>query len=136
MKKPRDLPYHNTSVSIRDTISNIKELLTKYNLIGIQITEYGQRFTLVFALEKSGKKHAFRFELTVPEDKKFARQMFRAFYWHLKSRLEAVDFGLFTLEEVFMPELLIQLHNGEIETIKDALKGDKRLLPISSDYFE
>lgn len=91
-KKPNKLPYYNTNVSIRDTISKIKELLTKYNLLGTQITEYGKTFRLVFALEKDRKKYAFQFEIAIPNDPKFARQKFRAFYWHLKSRLEAVDF--------------------------------------------
>jgi len=102
MKRPQDLPYRGTKVSVRDTISNIKELLHKYGLIGHQITEYGKTFRLVFALEKDNKKFAFQFELTRPEEDKFDRQKFRAFYWHLKSRLEAVDFGLFTLQEIFM----------------------------------
>lgn len=135
-KKPKDLPYYNTNVSVRDTISKIKDLLTKYNLAGIQITEYGDIFRLIFALERDSKKHAFQFEITVPKDARFARQKFRAFYWHLKSRLEAVDFGLFTLEEIFMPELLIQLNNGEVKTVKDALKTNRQLLPMSSDYFD
>ncbi|MCP4762619.1 MAG: hypothetical protein GY870_12635 [archaeon] len=136
MKKARNLPYYNTSVSIRDTVSKIKELLIKYNLVGIQITEYGKTFKLIFALERDNKKHAFKFEIIVPDDNKFARQKFRAFYWHLKSRLEAVDFGLFTLEEIFMPELLIQLPNGDIQSVKDALQSNQKLLPIESGYFE
>lgn len=136
IKRPKDLPYHNTKISIRDTVSKIKELLGKYGLLGHQITEYGKTFRLIFALEKKDKKYAFKFEIIVPDDEKFARQKFRAFYWHLKSRLEAVDFGLFTLEEVFMPELLIQLPNGGITTVKNALKNNQNLLPIKEEYFE
>ena len=136
MKRPRDLPYHNTNVSIRDTISKIKELLGKYGLIGHQITEYGKTFKLVFALQREAKKHAFQFDLIIPDDDKFARQKFRAFYWHLKSRLEAVDFGLFTLQEVFMAELLVQLPNGDITTVKKSIENNQKLLPIASDYFE
>ena len=136
-KKPKNLPYYNTKVSIKDTITKIKDLLTKYNLLGTQITEYGKTFKLVFALERDGKKYAFQFEIIIPEDPKFARQKFRAFYWHLKSRLEAVDFGLFTLQEIFMPELLVQLPDGEITTVKKALQeNNQKLLPISGDYFE
>ena len=136
-KPPSKLPYFKTSVSIRDTISQIKKLLTKYGLIGHQITEYGKSFRLVFALLRNDKKYAFQFELIIPDDEKFARQKFRAFYWHLKSRLEAVDFGLFTLQEVFMPEMLIQLPNGDISTVKSALQDDnQKLLPIDEGYFE
>lgn len=136
-KKPKNLPYYNTKVSVRDTITKIKELLAKYNLLGTQITEYGKTFKLVFALERNGKKYAFQFDIIIPNDPKFSRQKFRAFYWHLKSRLEAVDFGLFTLQEIFMQELLVQLPDGEITTIKKALQEDnQKLLPISDDYFE
>ena len=135
-KKPKSLPYYNTKIAITDTIIKIKNLLTKYNLLGTQITEYGKTFKLVFALERDGKKYAFQFEITIPDDPKFARQKFRAFYWHLKSRLEAVDFGLFTLQEIFMPELLVQLPDGEITTVKKALQEDsQKLLSISDDYF-
>ena len=57
--------------------------------------------------------------------------------WSIKSRLEAVEFGLFTMEEVFMPEMLIQLPTGDITTVKKALKeNDQKLLPISKEYFE
>ena len=136
-KRPQDLPYRATKVSVRDTISKIKELLIKYNLLGTQITEYGKTFRLVFALERENKRYAFQFEIVIPDDEKFARQKFRAFYYHLKSRLEAVDFGLFTLQEIFMPELLIQLPNGDISTVKQALQTNKnKLLPISKEYFE
>ncbi|KKN90848.1 hypothetical protein LCGC14_0224310 [marine sediment metagenome] len=134
MKKPNKLPYYGTKVSIRDTIAKIKELLRKYNLIGIQITEYGEIFRLVFALENNGKKYAFQFEIITPDNPQFARQKFRAFYWHLKSRLEAVDFGLFTLQEVFMPELLVSLPDGTAQTIKNVLKYNQKLLPVN--YFE
>jgi len=136
MKKPYQLPYHGTKVTIKSTISKIKKLLTKYNLLGTQITEYGKTFRLVFALEKDGKKYAFEFNIIIPNDPNFARQKFRAFYWHLKSRLEAVDFGLFTLQEIFMPELLIQLPNGDVTTIKKAIQSNQNLLPVSEEYFE
>ena len=135
MKRPKELPYYGTKILIRGTIEKIKELLTKYNLLGTQITEYGKTFKLVFALEKDDKKLAFQFTLTIPDNKRFARQKFRAFYWHLKSRLEAVDFGLFTLQEIFMPELLIQLPNGEVGTIKDSLLKNN-LLKLEYKIFE
>lgn len=136
-KKPKELPYYATKISVRDTITKIKDLLIKYNLLGTQITEFGKTFRLVFALERSDKKYAFQFNIIIPDDPKFARQKFRAFYWHLKSRLEAVDFGLFTLQEVFMPELLVQLPDGLITTVKDALQANnQKLLPISKEYFE
>jgi len=50
--------------------------------------------------------------------------------------LEAVDFGLFTLQEVFMAELLVQLPNGDITTVKKSIQNNQKLLPIASDYFE
>ena len=131
-----DLPYYTTKVSIRDTITHIKDLLGKYNLLGTQITEYGKTFRLVFALEKENKKYAFQFEVNIPNDSRFARQKFRAFYWHLKSRLEAVDFGLFTLQDIFMPELLVQLPDGVITTVKKALQSNQKLLPINNEFFE
>ena len=135
-KKPRDLPYHGTTVSIRDTISHVRNLLGKYKLSGIQITEYGNYFRLVFALKKERKNYPFQFEMNIPDDPKFARQKFRAFFWHLKSRLEAVDFGLFTLQEVFLPELLIKLPDGNISTVKKALQSNQKLLEIDKEYFE
>ena len=137
MKKPYELPYYKTDVSIRDTQLKIEKLLDKYNLIGTQITRYGNKYILIFALEKDGFKFPFRFEIELPNDEQFARQKFRAFYWHLKSRLEAVDFGLFTLQEIFMPELLIKLPNGNISTVKQALQQpNQKLLEIDENYFE
>ena len=136
-KRPSDLPYYNTKVSISDTIIKVKKLLSKYGLIGHQITEYGKTFKLVFALERDNKKHAFQFNIIIPDDEKFARQKFRAFYWHLKSRLEAVDFGLFTMEEIFMAEMLIQLPDGDITTVKKALlQKNQKLLPVDNIFFE
>jgi len=137
MKEPYKLPYYNTNVSIRNTELHIEKLLERYNLMGIQKTRYDNKYILVFVLDTNGFKYPFRFEIEIPNDDKFARQKFRAFYWHLKSRLEAVDFGLFTLQEVFMPELLIKLPNGNISTVKQALQqSGQKLLEIDEHYFE
>ena len=109
----------------------------KYGLLGTQITEYGKTFRLVFALKRDNKKYAFQFDMIIPDDEKFARQKFRAFYYHLKSRLEAVEFGLFTMEEIFMPEMLIQLPDGDITTVKKALlQKNQKLLPVDNIFFE
>ena len=136
-KKPRELPYYNTKVPIVNTITKIKSLLMKYGLLGTQITEYGKTFRLVFALKRDNKKYAFQFDMIIPDDEKFARQKFRAFYYHLKSRLEAVEFGLFTMEEIFMPEMLIQLPDGDITTVKKALlQKNQKLLPVDNIFFK
>ena len=46
----------------------------------------------------------------------------RLFWWHFKARLEAVLYGLTTVEEMFMSNIVRQLADGREVTFGDALK--------------
>ena len=47
----------------------------------------------------------------------------RLFWWHLKTKLEAVRFGLVTFETEFMSNIVYQLPEGGEVTMGEALKG-------------
>ena len=47
----------------------------------------------------------------------------RLFWWHFKVRLEAILYGLITVEEMFMSHIVRQLPDGREVTFGDALKG-------------
>ena len=46
----------------------------------------------------------------------------RLFWWHFKVRLEAILYGLITVEEMFMSNIVRQLPDGREVTFGDALK--------------
>lgn len=46
----------------------------------------------------------------------------RVFYWHFKSKMEAVKYGLVTLENEFMSNIMHYLEDGSEATFGEALK--------------
>lgn len=61
--------------------------------------------TLEAALRFSGREIAFRLRVTFENERQHKQRM-RALYWYLKTKVEAILFGLVDLEEEFFPYLL------------------------------
>lgn len=64
------------------------------------------------------KKDRHRRRVTVIEK----NTSWRLFYWHFKSKMEAVQYGLVTLENEFMSNIMHHLEDGREVTFGDALK--------------
>lgn len=129
--------YADTSVAVSRSQEQIRARLVATGARGVQFTEDWMAGTIGFRFVKMKKHDDTEFPLMVnmtihvwpnakkrlyasPREKEQReRQVWRALYWYLKSQFEAVDFGLRTLEDVFMSD--IQMQDGR--TIGDHVRG-------------
>lgn len=154
MIKPQRPPYRGTDVPPSQSLHQIEQLLLDYGCDAVQVTrEATGRILIRFALEVEvhgvRRKLAIEIEpamltknaiqghskITVPD----AARSMRLAYWYLKSKLEAIAYGLVTAEREFFPQVVVQLPDGRAGTVGDIaeesiVKGGDLYLPgISSD---
>jgi len=141
-KKWYDKPYANTKVPVQETLSQIKGLLNKYNVIGIQETEYQNIIQIRFVLEENGEKIPFEFTITLPSNKNEKsiesqqKQYMRAYYYYLKSKIEMIkDFGIKAFKNEFMAERLLKLPNGQLRTLGQVIKDQEEKLSYGENLF-
>lgn len=131
MKTPVPTAYQNTDVSPHRSKDQIETLLGKVNAVGFRwYSTVGANETLEAGLDFQGRQRAFRLSVDF-KDERERRQKLRALYWYLKSKIEAVVFGLVDLEQEFLPYLIVQ--GGE--TVYEHLGGQnmRLLLPPPSE---
>ena len=98
--------YASTSVPPSRSKEQIEELLMRVGAIGFRwISQLGKSEILEAGLEWNGHKLAFRLTVTFDSDQE-RKQRLRALYWYLKSKVEAIEFGLVDLEQEFLPNLI------------------------------
>ena len=129
----RKLSYYRTSVPIYKSQNEIRTVLQKFGLKGIRFTEYKLIRVIEFILEKNSKEMAFRFKFNLPEKDAFQRQVYRGLYHYLKNRFMAVEFGITTIEEEFLQELILKLPNGTDTTVKELVKEQLTKLEYNSE---
>ena len=133
------LPYYRTKVPIYKTQNDIRNILMKFGLKGTRFTEYNNIGVIEFILEKIGKEMAFRFKFDIPKKGTEQSQVYRALYHYLKNRFASVEFGITSIEEEFLQELVLKLPNGTDITVKELVKDQldgleyesKLLLPFN-----
>ena len=127
--------YAKTSVSVASSRESIDQLLEKIGAVGFRwSSEIGQgRETLEALIEVDEKKLGFRLTVTCGDERE-RRQMMRALYWYLKTKVEAIQFGLVDLEREFLPYLIMR--SGQ--TVAEELAGDPNFellqLPSGRDH--
>lgn len=98
--------YRDTSVSVNQSRDAIEKLLQKVGAVGFRWSSIvGKEDTLEAGLRWSGKDVAFRLTVRYTEERN-QRQQMRALYWYLKSKVEAIQFGLVDVQEEFFPYLI------------------------------
>jgi hypothetical protein len=139
-KKP---PYAATEADPDKSRMQIDKLLRDYGVSGVQwTTDYDHnRVGLAFMVEaeiKGVKKQiGIKIEPPVfvaqrrtwnPRMGKYERvfapnwaQSFRLLYWWLKAKLEAVAYGLTSVEQEFLSQVMVKLPTGEMTTMGAAL---------------
>ena len=129
--------YGDTSVPVARSQEQVRHLLMGSGVRGVQFAEDWMLGTIGFQFvkEKDFDGHKVpllvrmniqvwadpkrRLRASVREKLQRERQVWRALYWYMKSQLEAVAFGLRTLEDVFFSDLV--MHDGR--TIGDHVRG-------------
>lgn len=140
-KEFNKMPYKTTTVSKHRTKGDIDGLLYDQGIEKIQWTQLGDQTTLVFAMdvEVMGVERMLAFKFTPPRiyvnKRKTVRgkgrvivkehqenTSWRLFYWHLKSKLEAVKYGLASAETELMSNIIHKLPDDSESTVGETMQ--------------
>ena len=127
------LAYYRTKVAIYKSQNDIRNILQKFGLQGERFTEYKGVGVIEFILLKNDKELAFRFKFDIPEKEPFKKQVYRALFHYLKNRFMAIEFGITTVEEEFLQEMILKLPNGTDTTVKELVKDQLGQLEYKSE---
>jgi hypothetical protein len=142
------IPYADTEVPASRSRGDIDVLLKKIGAIAIQWTDTTASIrgeecpTLQFAVSRTldGAEQRFIVRLKapmlkVPRGRGFNKSYLpnlnasmRLLYWYVKTKAEAMEYGLEDVVEAFMPNILISLPDGSTSTMAQALKNKPQAL--------
>ncbi len=132
----RNPPYMDTTVPYERTKAEIEILLKSYGIKNIRWTTLeGQDDTLEFIIEAEvqGIKKQLGVAVKPPHivikkklhgklvDTENINQEYRLLFHWIKSKIEAVVWGLSTIEKEFLSEVLMKLPNGQQSTVGDVV---------------
>ena len=108
--------YKTTTVPVSRSQEAIRQLLMKYGVIGCQFTDNFETGEIIlrFVKKVEGVPRTVRIALAAEGNEK---QAYRMIYHWLKSELEAVDFGLFRFEHMFLAHFEWMLPDGQATTV-------------------
>ena len=141
-------PYSGTTVPAYKTKDEIYQLLIKVGAIAIQWTDTTESIqgracpTPQFAVERTlhGVEQKFIVRLQGPlleieKGRGFEKHRepnmnasMRLLFWYVKSKVEAIEYGLEDVVEAFLPRILLRLPDGTSSTMGDMLKNNTRVL--------
>jgi hypothetical protein len=149
-------PYRTTNINYSQSRTHIEEMLKEAGAKGLRWTETEESFQgkvlplLEFALEVRWDERAtlfvVRMQMPLLKQKKRVAGRYvettnknasmRLLYWYLKSRLEAVRFGLDDMFTAFMSRIVNQLPNGRLITLGETVKEHPEELSSILPSFE
>jgi hypothetical protein len=144
----KEPPYKDTEVAYERTMSEIQKMLLEYGCEAVQVTTTKDGFVTVkftIEVEIEGVRKGFGVSITPPIlltrktqggrriEVKDTNRSARLLYWYIKSKLEAVSYGLVSAEQEFFSDIIVRLPGGREKKVgdlaKDILtKGDLPLL--------
>ena len=133
----KKIPYADTKISSEQTKAEIERMLKQNNIKNMQWTSLEGDDTLKFMqeVEVKGVKRRLIFQVRPPKifTKKRSYNIkaqryekitvpleataWRLVFWYLKNKLDAVKYGLSTLEQELMPQILTSLPDGSETTV-------------------
>ena len=142
------IPYADTSVPASQSRADIDSLLKKIGVVAIQWTETPNsiqgkecpilQFAVVRVLRGMEQKFIVRLQaplLTISKgrgyDRKFMPNLnasMRLLFWYVKTKAEAIEYGLEDFVEAFMPRILVSLPDGTTGTMAEALKAKPQIV--------
>ncbi len=118
--------YEETNVPVTRSKEQIEKLLKRFQVEAVRFTSYPAYATLEF-VRHPAKDHYIPYRVTVKPKVNYTRnaaaeldraerQVWRVVYWWLKSKLEAIEFGLVEFEQEMLPYMLLHASDGRSET--------------------
>ena len=137
----KSIPYANTTIAPEQTKAEIEKLLKEHGIRDIQWTSYQGETTLkfLFKVQVRGVEREIMFAFKPPnidmKKRTYNRSRYcyetvtmdnapvsyRLLYWYLKTKLEAVQFGLESVEKEFMSHIMVALPDGKGITLGEKL---------------
>jgi len=115
--------YERTTVPIERSKEAIRQLLRKHGAQVVQWTEGAGivqlQFAVKYILEKETKLLPIRIRVSLAGKKE--QSVYRALLNNLLAKWTAIDFGIETLEEAFLPYVMLRLPGGMETTIGEKL---------------
>jgi hypothetical protein len=158
MIEPKKPPYGSTKVDPDKTKGQITKLLRDYGCEAIQWTEDFRinsiELKFIVETEIQGVKKQIAIHVIPPiiyqsrrrwnpkgfyekvNAPNFAQSM-RLLYWWLKSKLEAVAYGLSSVEKEFLSQVMVSLPDGSSTTVGETMSKaiiDNRLPEIAQEF--
>jgi len=143
--------YKQTTIHWGKSQANIMTLLEKQGVEDIRFTFLQSKNELIcefnYPCEIDNKQLSYGVRIVVPvasNDDKFKNQIHRALFYYLKTKFEALNFGLVEFVKEFMPHLVITDKNGMSKTLHEIIlpqykkglingeQGDIKMLPEKS----
>jgi hypothetical protein len=143
------LPYANTQVSPEHSKADIEHLLKINGIQDIQWTTLNGQTELKFLWKVTvkGVERKIAFGFVPPTIERQKRQSgygmvritderiaFRILFYYLKSKLEAVKFGLETLEQEFMSHIIVSLPDGTRTSVGQQLEEAIEIGHVESTF--
>lgn len=127
-KKP---PYDRTEIDIIKSQNDIQKLLLEYGAEGIQWIIFRDDLPrLAFIIEANingtRKKVGVQIDAPIIRPKNSPqginyKQSMRVMYWYVKSKLEAVAYGVKTFEKEFLDDIVYRLPDGREVKVGDMI---------------
>ena len=141
-------PYYGTKVDVEKSKTQIRDLLMKYGVSQQRWTEDLENNQVMFEFFIKGDDRTYLVRLMpkpfIEEHKlwnskkgksettevpNWARA-YRMLYAYVKAKVEAVKFGMHTIEEEFMPDIIVKNSQGQEITLADAILKSKEFAPM------
>lgn len=135
------IPYEHTTIPPERTKGEIEKLLKDHGISDIQWTTYKGdtilRFLWHLTIKGIEKEIMFEFKPPIIDTKKMIQTKYgrtkatvqleatayRLLYWYLKNKLEAVQFGLQSIEKEFLSQAVVALPNGKETTVGESIES-------------
>ena len=121
------LPYESTEIAPEQTQAKITGLLYQHGAEATRWTTEKDGSTILefmFSVEGGARRLAFRIVPPILLDahgRRRTAQSMRLLFWWLKSQMEAIRYGLTSVEETFMAHIAGALPTGEQVTVGSLL---------------
>ena len=106
--------YQDTKVSVMESHEQIVKILRKHGIFDTQMTNMESKSSIItrFPIQRDNGTASIRVEIKYKDgDQKDARRMARVLYNWIKAKVVAIEAGLESFTESFMP--YIELPNGQ-----------------------
>ena len=141
-------PYYGTKVDVEKSKTQIRDLLMKYGVSQQRWTEDLENNQVMFEFFIKGNDRTYLVRLMPKpfiEEHRLCNskkgksetmgvpnwaRAYRMLYAYVKAKVEAIAYGMHTIEEEFMPDIIVKNSQGQEITLADAILKSNEFAPM------